>query len=88
MTCIVAPGLTLSPGATLSPSTLSIYSWATLLGGKVKRTVAAEYAALQEHVKKVGSFDWAERLYAAPLDGEGVILPPPMKVRRCSHLDR
>ena len=49
-------------------------------GGKVKRAVAAEYAELQEHVKKVGGFESAERLYAAPLDTDGITLPAAMKV--------
>ena len=42
--------------------------------------MVTEYAALQEHVKKVGGFDWAERLYASPLDSDGVVLPNTMKV--------
>ena len=29
-------------------------SWADVAGGKAKRTVSAEYTALQEHVKQVG----------------------------------
>ena len=49
--------------------------------GKVKRTVLAEYAALQEHVMRVGGFDEAERVYAAPLDMDGVALPKAMRVR-------
>lgn len=49
-------------------------------GGKVKRTVLAEYANLQEHVKRVGGFEQAERVYAAPLDADGVLLPKGMKV--------
>jgi len=54
--------------------------YAHAAGGKVKKVVAAEYAALQEHVKKVGGFEFADRLYAAPLDSEAVILPSAMKV--------
>ena len=49
-------------------------------GGRVKRTVTAEYAGLQEHVRKVGGFEYAERLYAAPIDTDVVTLPSGMKV--------
>jgi arylsulfatase A-like enzyme len=49
-------------------------------GGKVKRAVLAEYTALQSHVKRVGGFEVAERVYAAPLDAEAVLLPKAMKV--------
>ena len=43
---------------------------------QVKRAVLSEYAALQEHVRRVGGFDEAERVYAAPLDMDGIILDP------------
>lgn len=51
-------------------------------GGKIRQTVKSEYAALQEHVKRIGGFDEAERLYAGPLDRENsdVVLPRKMKV--------
>ena len=57
--------------------------FAVAAGGKVRSAVKAEYASVQEHVKRVGGFEEAERLYAAPLDAEGasgVILPSKMKV--------
>ena len=52
------------------------------LGGKIRQTVKSEYAALQEHVKRVGGFDEAERVYASPLDGDGgdLVLPKKMRV--------
>ena len=40
----------------------------------------AEYSALQEHVMRVGGFDEAERVYAAPLDSDSLVLPHGMKV--------
>ena len=54
--------------------------FASLAGGKVKRAVKAEYAALQEHVKRLGGYDEVERVYAAPLDNDGVVLPHTMRV--------
>ena len=37
--------------------------WTVAAGGKVKRAVVAEYAAVQEHVKQAAGFDHAERVY-------------------------
>ena len=54
--------------------------WVVAGGGKVKKTVLGEYQALQAHVKAVGGFSIAERLYAAPLDTDSVVLPSAMKV--------
>ena len=58
--------------------------FAVAAGGKVRSQVKAEYASVQEHVKRVGGFEEAERLYAAPLDADAgagsVILPSKMKV--------
>ena len=54
--------------------------WVVAGGGKVKKTVLGEYEALQAHVKAVGGFSIAERLYAAPLDTDSVVLPSAMKV--------
>ena len=54
--------------------------FAVAAGGKIKRLVKDEYAALQQHVKRVGGFESAERVYAAPLDSDGVLLPKRMKV--------
>ena len=54
--------------------------WVVAGGGKVKKTVLGEYEALQAHVKAVGGFSVAERLYAAPLDTDSVVLPSAMKV--------
>ena len=59
--------------------------FALAAGGKVKKAVAAEYAVLQEHVKKVGGFGFADRLYAAPLDSEAVILPGESNRSRNRH---
>ena len=54
--------------------------WTVAAGGKVKRAVVAEYASVQEHVRQVAGFDHAERVYAAPLDSEALLLPHAMKV--------
>ena len=54
--------------------------WTVAAGGKVKRAVLDEYAAVQEHVRTAGGFQYAERLYGAPLDSEALLLPQAMKV--------
>ena len=54
--------------------------FAQAMGGRVKRAVLAEYAALQKHVKRVGGFDEADRLYGAPLDADDLVLPKGMSV--------
>ena len=54
--------------------------WKVAAGGKVKRAVLAEYAAVQEHVRRVAGFEHAERVYAAPLDSDALLLPHAMKV--------
>ena len=54
--------------------------WKVAAGGKVKRAVLAEYASVQEHVRQVAGFEHAERVYAAPLDSDSLLLPHAMKV--------
>ena len=53
--------------------------WTVAAGGKVKRAVLDEYAAAQEHVRSAGGFQFAERVYGAPLDSDALLLPQAMK---------
>ena len=46
----------------------------------MKRTVLEAYAVAQQHIRQLGGFHHAERVYSSPLDSDALLLPREMKV--------